>query len=117
MGSIRLRTVTVEVCTVKVRCEVSPGQTSALPGNRARAAGGDDATAVRPTAGSHVDDVIGVGDQIEVVLDHKYRPALVEESLEDPDEHTDVIGVQSHVRLVVDKKRDLLSLVDIISMF
>src|SRR5699024_1135897 len=108
MGSIRLRTVTVEVCTVKVRCEVSPGQTSALPGNRARAAGGDDATAVRPTAGSHVDDVIGVGDQIEVVLDHQYGPALVEESLEDADEHTDVIGVQAHGRLVEDEQGALL---------
>lgn len=65
-----------------------------------RRPGGNDATTGLAAPGPEVNDVVGVGDHVEVMLDDDHRGAVVDESLEDAQQHLDVEGVESHSRLV-----------------
>ena len=47
-------------------------------------------TAVLPASGAHIDDIVGVSYNIEVMLDHHHRGAVDDESLEYADERFDI---------------------------
>ena len=68
-----------------------------------------DAPAVGPSAGPHVDHPVGVGDDVQVVLDDDDGGAAVDEALEHVEEDLHVVGVQSDGRLVEDEERSLLA--------
>ena len=63
---------------------------------------GDDQAAARAALGAHVDDPVGVLDDVEVVLDDDDRVALVDQALEDVEQLADVLEVQAGRRLVED---------------
>ena len=76
-----------------------------LPGDLRRRARGHDPSAVLAAARAHVDHVVGIGDHVEVVLDHQHGAALVDEPLEDAQQHLDVERVQPDRGLVEDEQR------------
>ena len=67
-----------------------------------RGAFGDDLAAAAPAFGTEVDDVVGVGDDVEVVLDDDDGVPLLDEPLEDVEELRDVLEVESRRRFVED---------------
>ena len=64
---------------------------------------GDDAPAGVSAARSHVDDIIGVADDVEVVLDHDHRRAACQKRLEHAEQHPHVERMQPDGRLVEHK--------------
>ena len=67
-------------------------------------ASGDDLSAVLACARSHVDQIIGGFDQVEVVLHHQHGVAQIAQAAQDVDEAVRVAGVQTNRRLVEDVK-------------
>lgn len=47
-----------------------------------RLSAGDDPAAGFPAAGTHVDDVVRAANHVQVMLDHNYRGAVVNQGLE-----------------------------------
>ena len=68
-------------------------------------AGGDHLSAFPSPFGTHVDDVVGKFDDIEVVLYHDDRVASVDDALEHIHEDADVFEMQASGRLVEDIER------------
>ena len=62
----------------------------------------DDLAAVRAGARAHVDDVVGDGHDVRLVLDDEDGVALVAQLLEQPVHLLDVVGVEADRRLVED---------------
>ena len=60
-----------------------------------RALRGDTAAAVTPF-GAQVDDPVGFGNHVEVVLDHKHAVAAIDEAVQHANELFDVAHVQAH---------------------
>ena len=63
---------------------------------------GDDAAAVLPRAGAHVDEPVGGAHHLLVVLDHEHRVAEVAQPLERADQPVVVALVEADRRLVED---------------
>ena len=84
------------------RCAASHGPVTLFGsgGDVARCAAGDDPAAGRTTARPDVDDVVGRGQQVQVVVDHDDRRAVFEQPVEDADQRADVHRVQARRRLV-----------------
>jgi hypothetical protein len=80
------------------------GDALGFGGNLFRGAGGDDPAASGAAAGAEVDDVVGVGDDVEVVLDDDDRGAFRSEPVDDVEEHAGVEGVQADVGFVEDEE-------------
>ena len=74
-----------------------------------RSALGDDAAAGLATAGPHVDDVVGVGDHVQVVLDDHDGGAVLDELLQHADERFHVERVQPDGGLVEDEEGVVLA--------
>ena len=55
-----------------------------------------------PPFGPHIDDPVGVGDDVQVVLDDHHGVALVHQPLEHPEQLADVLEVQAGGRLIED---------------
>ena len=55
---------------------------------------------MRPAAGTDLDDIVGLREQIEVVLDHDHGVALVDDGLEQADEFLAVAQVQADGRFL-----------------
>lgn len=64
----------------------------------------DDLSAVVSGPGADVDDPVGRGDDVEVVLNHDERRSGIDKPVEQPDEPGDVGDVQSRSRLVQDDR-------------
>src|SRR5699024_11838184 len=64
----------------------------------------DDLSAVVSGLGADVDDPVGRGDDVEVVLDHNERRSGIDKPVEQSDEPGDVSDVQSRSRLVKDDR-------------
>ena len=62
--------------------QIAAGHTVWVPGHSGRGAGRHDPAAVRAAARSQVNELVGVADHIQVVLDHQNRGALVQQVLE-----------------------------------
>jgi hypothetical protein len=60
-------------------------------------AGGDDAAALGTGFGADFEDVVGFGDDAEVVFDDDHGVTLVGEAVEDADELFDVGALQSGI--------------------
>jgi hypothetical protein len=71
-------------------------------------AGGDDLAAAGAAAGAEVDDVVGVGDQAEVVVYDDHRRLRVEQPVQGPDQSLDVARVQADAGFVEDVYRPRL---------
>lgn len=65
--------------------------------------GGDDTAAGCAPAGAHINDVIGIGDHICVVLNHNYRCALIDQSVEYMEQGFNIQRVQANGRLIENK--------------
>ena len=65
-------------------------------------AGGDDFAAARAALGAKINDVIGAGDEVEVMLNDENRVALIGQALEYFDEYFHVRHVQADAGLVED---------------
>jgi hypothetical protein len=63
---------------------------------------GNDPAAGVAGLGAEIDDPVGLGDQVQVVLDHQDRMAGVDQAVQDADEALDVGHVQADGRLVED---------------
>ena len=70
-----------------------------------RCAAGDQLTALGAALGAEIDDVVGVFDDVEVVLNGDDRVAHVDQAMEDADQFFDVEEVQPGGRLVQDVER------------
>ena len=93
------------------RCSASHGPVT-LAGSRAtssRRARGDDAPAVRAAARAHVDEVVGRGQQVQVVVDDDDGRAGVQQPVEHADQRGHVERVQPGGRLVEDVQRAALA--------
>ena len=66
----------------------------------------------RATTWSQVDDVVGIGDDVEVVIDDDDGCALVEQALQNSEEGADVEGVQADAGPVEDEDRCYLVAVE-----
>src|SRR5690348_2069619 len=85
--------------------EIVAGITALGGGDLFRRAGGDDATAARAAFGTEVDDPIGRLDHFQIVLDDQHGVALVDERVQDFQELTHIVKVQSGRRFVEDVER------------
>ena len=56
------------------------------------------------TAGAHVDHPVGVGDHVEVVLDHHHRGAVGDKPLQHAEQHLHIERMQADRRLVKHKE-------------
>ena len=63
----------------------SSGDAFAAGGNLLRSAGGNDAASVFPSAGPEVDNVVGVADHVEIMLDHHDSGPVGNKTLEHVD--------------------------------
>ncbi len=68
-----------------------------------RCAGGEDSTATTSALWSHINDVVGLTDDVEVVFDDYDRIAAVYESAQHIHQYADVLEVQARGRLVEDE--------------
>ncbi len=66
---------------------------------------GDDAAATLAAFGAEVDDPVSLLDDVEVVLDDEHGVAEIDEALQDVEELSDVIEVQTGGGLVEDVER------------
>lgn len=85
--------------------QIGGGEGFWMAGNLFWCARGDDLPAIKPAAGAHVDEVIGSGNQIEVVFDDDHRIAELDELIEDLEELDDIVRVQADGRFVEEIKR------------
>src|SRR5699024_11547547 len=76
------------------------GVAARVRGDGLRGALRDDGATAPTALGAQVDDPVGALDDIEVVLDHQHRVALVDQPLEHPEQLADVLEVQPGGRLV-----------------
>ena len=60
----------------------------------------DDAAAVVASPGAHIDDIVGKGDDLAVMLHDEHRVAVVAQVLQRPLEARDVLRMQPHAGLV-----------------
>jgi hypothetical protein len=85
--------------------EVTSRDAARILGDALGCAGRGDPSAVGTAAGAEVDDVVGVRDHVEVVLDHDHGRARLEQPVEDRQENADVEGVEADGGLVEDEER------------
>src|SRR3954463_7740855 len=62
----------------------------------------DNVSAAEPTLGTKIDDPIRGLDHVEVVLNDEHRVASVNKSVQNGEQHADVLEVQASRRLVED---------------
>ena len=74
-------------------------------GDLLRCAGREDGATTTTTFWSHVDDVVGLSDDVEVVLDDDNGVAAIYQTADDGHEDADVLEVQTRGRLVEDVER------------
>ncbi len=72
------------------------------PGNFLRGPAGHDGASAVPALGSHVDDVIGSLDDVEVVLDHDGGIAALDKFAQDTGQLGDVVKMEAGGGLVQD---------------
>src|SRR6185369_433553 len=85
--------------------EKTPGMRCSVADDLFRRAGGDDLAAAVPTFRTQIDDPVGGLDDVEVVLDHDDRVAVVAQAMQHLEQLLDVVEVQSRRRLVEDVQR------------
>lgn len=68
-----------------------------------RAAGGDNPSAFGTTARLHVNDIVGVSDDIQVMLDDYDRGTMVNQALEHLQKRLDIGRMKADRRLVEDE--------------
>lgn len=66
---------------------------------------GEHLTTATSTFRSHVDDIVGQLDHVEVVLDDDHRVATADEFFQDRHEYADILEVQTRCWLVEDVER------------
>lgn len=64
---------------------------------------------VNPTTEPHVNDIIGIGNQIEVVFDRNDRGTLLNQAVKDLDQLLNIQLVQAHGWFIKDKERQILA--------
>lgn len=74
-----------------------------------RAAGGDNPPAFGTTARPHVNDIVGVSDDIQVMLDDYDRGTMVNQALEHLQKRLDIGRMKADRRLVEDEHGVTLS--------
>ena len=84
---------------------------SASPTSRSGVASATTAPAVHAALGPEVDHPVGLGDHVQVVLDHHHAVAAVDQPVQHADQLLDVGHVQADRRLVehVERVRRLLA--------
>lgn len=73
-------------------------------GNVVRGSSGDDAATCAAAAGPHVDDVVGVGDHVEVVFDDDDGGAVAVEAFDYSEQGADIEGVRADAGFVEDEQ-------------
>ena len=84
--------------------QVVTGEGRLMLGHVRRRSGRDDAPAVAPAPRAEVDDPVGLGDEVEVVLDHDHRMALIHQLIQAIEQALNVREVQARGRFVQDVK-------------
>ena len=74
-------------------------------GHAFRGTGRDDPSAVGSAPGTEIDDVVGIRDDVEVVLDHDAVAPAARSRSSTVQQDADVEGVQAHRGLVEDEQR------------
>ena len=74
-------------------------------GHQLRRSLGDDAAAALAALGPHVHEVIGVADDVHVVLDDDHRVAQVRQAVEHLEQAADVVEVKTRCRLIEQVQR------------
>ena len=87
--------------------EIAPRDRSRRGRDLFGSAGDDDFAPFRPRLGTDVDDMVGVRDEVEVVLDGDHRVAEVDEPLERLEELRHVVEVESGGGLIEQEERPL----------
>ena len=80
--------------------QIPAGHAFRIGGDLVRRARGDDAPAGGTSAGTHVDDPVGIGDHVEIVLDDDDGRPAFDEPVEHTEQHAHVQRVQADGRLV-----------------
>ena len=73
-----------------------------------RGSNGHDLSSVLAAARSHVDQIIGVGNHVEIVLNHDYRRPFLHSSVKDHKQGADVQWMQADRRFIEDEDRVFL---------
>ena len=84
----------------ELRCEAFAGF-----GYNFGCAAGDELSAAASAFGTHVDDIVGHFDDIEVVLNHDDGVALLDQSVEHTEQYADIFKMQSGGGFVEDVDR------------
>ena len=90
---------------IEHRAEVVTGVTRRDLDDFFRRSFGDDAPASAAAFGSEVDDPVGGLDDVEIVLDHDHRIAVVAQPVQHREQHLDVVEMKAGRRLVEDVER------------
>src|SRR5690625_4046711 len=106
-GVMRLRSMALlrwnRVAAAQMRCEVPPSCPLLLLDNLLRRPNRDDPATSRTATRPHVDDVVGIRDEVEIVLDDDHGGATVRQALQHGQQGAHVQRVQSDTRLVEDE--------------
>ena len=85
--------------------EVAPNHAATVHGDFGGRPRRDDLPTVSAAARTHVDEVVGVRDDVEIVLDDDHGRAAGHETVEHLQERADVKRVETDGRLVEDEQR------------
>ena len=90
--------------------QIPPGDAGRIITDLLRGAAGHDPPAGISAAGAHVDDVVRIADDVQVMLDDHHSRTIVQQGLEHPQQHLHIQRVQADGRLVKDEHRVALGL-------
>ena len=68
-------------------------------------AGGNDSAAFVTAAGAHVNDIVGIADYIQIVLNHDHCRAVFDKFAENFEQSPDIQRMQSDGRLIENENR------------
>ena len=87
----------------ETRSEIPPRDAGLIFPDLLRCAAGDDPTACIPTAGAHIDDIVGVSDHVKVMLDDDDGRTVVQQRLKNTEQHANIQRMQADGRLIEHK--------------
>ena len=97
--------------------QVAAGDAVLVVPDLPRRAAGHDPAAGFPAAGAHIDDIVGVVDHVQIVLNDDNGRAAVQQGLENAQQHPHIQRMQADRRLVKYKDGIRLALPDLAGQF
>ena len=75
----------------ETRSEIPPRDAGLIFPDLLRRTAGDDPTACIPTAGSHINDIVGISDHVKIVLDNDDGRTVVQQRLKNAEQHANSV--------------------------